>query len=117
MSGAVSYHAGLTAEDAVWRQYDRAGHTLAARRWRKGGGEIDLICRKDDVVVFVEVKRARSIAAAAERLGARQMKRIARSAEAYLGAEPRGTDTPSRFDVALVDGTGRIEVLENVLAA
>ena len=53
----------------------------------------------------------------AARLGPRQLGRIARSAEAFLGGEPRGTDTPARIDVALVDGSGRLEILENVLAA
>ena len=117
MSGAVSYHSGLAAEDAVWRDYAARGHELAARRWRSGAGEIDLVARKDGAVVFVEVKRARDLASAAARVTARQLARIARSAEAFLGGEPRGTDTPCRVDVALVDGAGRIEILENVMAA
>ena len=125
MSGKVSHCAGAAAEDGVWEDYCRRGHALAARRWRPGGGrrshagagEIDLIARKDGVVVFIEVKRARDIATAAARLGQRQMARIARSAEAFLGGEPAGTDTPARFDVALVDGTGRIEIVENAFAA
>lgn len=117
MTGAVSYRAGEAAEDGVWQEYRRRGHDLVARRWRSGAGEIDLIARKDGVVVFVEVKRARDFAAAAARLGSRQMRRIARSAEAFLGGEPAGTDTPARLDVALVDGYGRIEIIENAYAA
>ena len=125
MTGRTSYHAGGVAEDGVWQDYMRRGHTLAARRWRPAGGqrshagagEIDLIARKDGMVIFVEVKRARDFATAAARLGGRQMARIARSAEAFLGGEPQGTDTPARFDVALVDGTGRIEIIENAFAA
>ncbi len=113
MSGAVSYYGGEAAEDAVARHYEETGHELAARRWRSPAGEIDLILRKDGEVVFVEVKRARDLAIAAERLGARQIGRILQAAEAFLGGEPGGTDTPSRIDVALVDGTGRIAVIEN----
>ena len=40
-----------------------------------------------------------------------------RAAETYLGGEPGGTDTPARFDVALVDAMGRFEIIENALAA
>lgn len=117
MSGALAHHGGAAAEDAVARLYERSGHAVAARRWRSAAGEIDLILRKGGEVVFVEVKRARDIAGAAERLGARQIGRILRAAEAYLGGEPQGTDTASRIDVALVDGTGRIEVIENACLA
>lgn len=117
MSGTVAYHGGLAAEDAVARHYAASGHVVAARRWRSAAGEIDLIFRKGDAVVFVEVKRAKDISRAAERLGAPQMARILRAAEIFLGGEPRGTDTDARVDVALVDGTGRIAVIENASAA
>lgn len=111
--GAVAHHGGAAAEEAVARHYERTGHEIAARRWRSAAGEIDLVARKDGGLVFVEVKRARDLARAAERLGPRQMARLRRAAELWLGGEPGGTDTPARIDVALVDGTGRIEVIEN----
>lgn len=113
MTGAVSYHGGIAAEDAVARRYADAGYRIAARRWRSPAGEIDLIARGTDRIVFVEVKRARDIDRAVERLGARQLDRIRRSAEVFLGGEPDGTDTEARIDVALVDGSGRIAVIEN----
>ncbi len=113
MSGTVAFHGGMAAEEAVARHYERTGHEIAARRWRSPAGEIDLIARKDGGVVFVEVKRARDVARAAERLGPRQVGRILQAAEHFLAGEPAGADSPSRIDVALVDGTGRIEVIEN----
>ncbi|MEM6825584.1 MAG: YraN family protein [Pseudomonadota bacterium] len=116
MNGQVAHYGGYAAEDAVARAYERRGHEIAARRWRSEAGEIDLVARKGGEVVFVEVKRARDLARAAERLGPRQLGRISRAAELFLGTEPDGTDTPSRIDVALVDGSGRIEVIENVFA-
>jgi putative endonuclease len=117
MSGRRSYYAGLAAEDQVARIYDRSGRPVIARRWRGPGGEIDLIARNGAEVIFIEVKQARSHAIAAERVTARQMARIYASAACFLGGEPAGQNTSVRFDVALVDGTGRIEVLENAFAA
>lgn len=117
MSGARSYHAGLAAEDQVARHYDRAGKAICARRWRGPGGEIDLIARNGAEVIFIEVKQARTHAWAAERVTRQQMERIYASAACFLGQEPAGQETPVRFDVALVDGAGRIEVLENAFAA
>lgn len=117
MTGAVAYYDGLAAEDGVERSYAAQGHEIAERRWRCAAGEIDLITRKGGEVFFIEVKKARSIPEAAERLGARQQARIARAAEAFLGGEPSGTNTPARFDVALVDRTGQMEIIENAFAA
>jgi len=113
MSGLVSYHAGLAAEDAVARHYERAGTPIAATRWRGRGGEIDLIARDGAGLVFIEVKKAATHAAAAARLSARQMGRIHAAASEFLAGEPEGQNTESRFDVALVDSYGRIEIVPN----
>ena len=86
---------------------------MAARCWRGPGGEIDLIFRKARAVTFVEVKRARTHALAAERVSARQQARIMARASAFLAGEPSGQDTETAFEVALVDAQGRIEIVSN----
>jgi putative endonuclease len=117
MSGLRSYHAGRVAEDQVAARYLRAGRTICARRWRGQSGEIDLIARDGAQVIFIEVKQARNFARAAESLSSRQMSRILSAASEFLADEPAGDLTDCRFDLALVDGQGRIEVLENAFAA
>jgi putative endonuclease len=117
MSGARSFHAGLAAEAAVARHYENRGRVITATRWRSDAGEIDLIARDGAEVIFIEVKQSRSHADAAEHLSSRQMARIYASASVFLADEPAGQDTPARFDVALVDGQGRIEIIENAFAA
>ena len=117
MSGLVSHRAGLAAEAAVARLYERSGRGIAATRWRGTGGEIDLIARDGDGVIFIEVKQSATHALAAEHLTPRQMARIYASASEFLAGEPHGQGTESRFDVALVDAVGRIEILENAFAA
>lgn len=113
MSGLTSYHAGLAAELSVETHYMRMGHVISDRRWRGAGGEIDLVARDGDDLIFVEVKKSRDFARAAEQLSQRQMKRIYNTASEYLAGEPNGQDTNVRFDVALMDGSGHIEVIEN----
>jgi putative endonuclease len=112
-SGRTGYHAGLAAEEIVASDYARRGHATRDRRWRGSGGEIDLVATDGDGLIFIEVKKAASHDFAAERLSQRQVDRILSSASEYLGAMPRGQLTPCRFDVALVDAVGRIEILEN----
>ena len=113
MAGSVSYRAGLCAEDAVARRYERDGYTPRARRWRGPGGEIDLIFEKLGGLVFVEVKKSRDFATAAARLSERQMQRIYASAAGFLASMPLGQDTEARFDAALVDETGAVRIVEN----
>jgi len=117
MSGSCSYHAGLAAEDQVAELYQRNGRAVTHRRWRGKGGEIDLVARDGDDVVFIEVKKSRDFARAAESLSSRQMRRIWAAASEFLAGEPLGQMTPSRFDVALVNGVGQIDVIENAFAA
>ena len=113
MSGQISHLAGLSAEDRVAADYEDRGMTMAARRWRGPGGEIDLVARDGAALVFIEVKKSRDFAAAAARVTRRQTERIMASAAAFLADEPAGQDTEMRFDVALVDGMGRIQRAEN----
>ena len=111
--GQMANLSGDAAERRIAMDYERRGFAVARRRWRGAGGEIDLITRNSDGVVFVEVKQSRDFAAAAERLGRRQMDRICASAEQFLAGEPGGLLTNMRFDVALVDATGAFEIIEN----
>ena len=113
MSGAVSYHAGLAAENQVAADYRRRGHELCGHRWRGQGGEIDLITRDGDGYIFVEVKKARDFVRAVERVTQRQLRRIYNAANEFLGQTVNGLDTPARIDVALVNATGDIQIIEN----
>lgn len=115
MSGTTSYHAGVAAEDCVARHYAGLGRPVLARRWRGKGGEIDVIARDGEDTVFVEVKRSDTHAAAALRVRDRQVRRLLDCAGEYMGTLPGGMLSPVRFDVALVDATGRVEVIENAL--
>lgn len=117
MGGKISYLSGLAAEEAVARHYARGGLAVAARRWRGEGGEIDLIARDGASIVFIEVKAARTHSEAVQRVTPLQSRRIMAAAEEFVGTEPAGTLTPMRFDVALVDALGRIDVIENAFAA
>lgn len=111
--GKMAYHAGMAAENRIAQDYERRGFAVARRRWRGKGGEIDLILRDGNAIIFVEVKQARDFDLAAQSLSVRQMQRIYTSAEEFLGGEPRGLLTDVRFDVALVDGLGQVRILEN----
>jgi putative endonuclease len=114
--GLTNYLAGHAAEDSVARDYEGRGITICARNWRGITGEIDLIGRDGDVVIFVEVKQSRSHDMAASHVSQAQIGRIFATVDEYLAGEPKGLLTDMRIDLALVDGHGRIEVVENAFA-
>ncbi|WP_378943691.1 YraN family protein [Paracoccus sp. R86501] len=115
--GQVAAVSGQMAEEAVARLYQRRGATVLETRWRGTGAEIDLILRDGPDVVFVEVKAAATHAAAAQRILPAQMGRIMQAAQEYCGQAGLGQDAPMRFDAALVDEMGRIDLIPNAFDA
>lgn len=115
--GKLAHLSGMAAEGSVEQFYLRRGCNIVARRWRAAGGEIDLVVRDGAEVIFVEVKKSDTHAHAAEHLRPAQIARICAAASEFIAQEPQGQLTPMRFDVALVDAVGRVEIVENAFAA
>ncbi len=82
---------------------------ILARRCRTEAGEIDLVARRGDLTVIVEVKARARAAEAAETLSARQRARLLAATEALMAEEPAWFGAELRFDVIVVgrDGTLR----------
>ena len=76
------------------------GYTLVERNYRTRRGEIDLIVRKDDTIVFVEVKlrRGTGFGGPLEAVTPRKQHTLRSVAEHYLYARRAHYD-PLRFDV------------------
>ena len=70
----------------------------------RGGGEIDLIMRDGDTLVFVEVRQrsAQDFGGAAASIGGLKRRRIIFAARHYLMRLP--SPPPCRFDVVLIEG-------------
>jgi putative endonuclease len=114
--GRANYHAGHAAEASVARVYEARGIPICARNWRGRGGEIDLIGRSGEELIFVEVKYSRTHDLAASHVSPAQVARIFATVDEFLAGEPKGLLTDVRIDLALVDGLGRVEVIENAFA-
>ncbi len=80
------------------------GYTLLARNWRHGHGEIDIIARTGDVVVFVEVRTRHGAAFGApeETLSVRKRAALIATAQAYLDAAGF-TEHAWRIDVIAIE--------------
>jgi putative endonuclease len=94
---------GREAEDAAAVALEQAGLRVVARNVRLPEGEIDLVCRDRDVVVFVEVKcrHARWGDAPGAAVSWWKQRRLVRLAQHYLKWK-RLEDRRCRFDVVEV---------------
>ena len=80
---------------------DNAGLRILERNFARKTGEIDIVALEEQCLVFLEV-RVRSHAAyagAAASVDRRKQRRIIRTAQLYLRANPRWASAPCRFDV------------------
>jgi putative endonuclease len=105
--------AGDAAEDRALAHLAAGGLKLVARNYRtphRGGGEIDLVMRDGDTLVFVEVRKRASgrFGGAAASVGAVKQRRIVFAARHFLMR--LASPPPCRFDVVSVEA-GRIEWL------
>ena len=113
--GKRSYLTGIAAEEAVCRRYLAAGYHLVACRKRCPEGEIDILMRQGAQLVAIEVKSSSTHDLAMEHASPAQWHRVSMACE--RGMQDRAGDGISdmRLDLALVDGRGRIEVVESFL--
>lgn len=96
-----SYQTGLLAEMLAAWFLRLKGYRIVAQRFKTPVGEIDLIARRGDVLVFVEVKAREKMDDALAALQGRQMTRLTRAAQWYMGSGQQ-TATQMRFDVVAV---------------
>ena len=112
---------GKAGEELACGELVRRGYAILERRYRTRYGEIDIIARADETLVFIEVKTRAgdwyggSLAA----VTARKQQQIIRVALDFLVRE-RILDRPCRFDVVTVDfkeGKPRVEVYPHAFSA
>jgi putative endonuclease len=105
----TSAEKGKRGEEDAEIFFKDAGYTVLARNYRKPCGEIDLIVRKGDELVFAEVKRWTSYAEDSLEQGIprKKMERIVRTSKYYLREYPQFEGFAIRYDVLFVPGTGR----------
>ncbi|WHI48296.1 YraN family protein [Microbulbifer sp. VAAF005] len=109
---------GSQMEAAAGRYLQRAGLTLMERNYRSSHGEIDLIARESDTIVFVEVRfrRKSQFGGAAASVDSRKQAKLLATANRYL--QQHKLDCPCRFDVLAIDGDAQnIQWLKNAFEA
>jgi putative endonuclease len=109
VANMASSSRGRWGEARAAAHYRAIGFDIVDRNWRSPvralPGELDLVLRRADQIVFCEVKARRSAAfgGAARAVDDDKQARIRALAEAWLIAKTPG-DVDVRFDVIAIDG-------------
>lgn len=109
---------GASMEDAAAHYLQRAGLSVVERNYRSRHGEIDLIARESDTIVFVEVRFRRSnrFGGAGASVDTRKQQKLLATAQSYL--QQHKLDCPCRFDVLAIDGDAQnIQWIKNAFEA
>jgi len=104
-AGKPKANLGRDGESAAAAHLKAAGFDLIARNYRGAGGELDIICRDGEILVFVEVKARRSsrFGGAPWAISSAKCRQVAKVARHYLVENDLYGQTPCRFDVVLID--------------
>ncbi len=107
---------GRKAEDLAASFLSAKGMTIVEKNFRAKVGEIDLVAKEGDEIVFVEVRArsSRDFGGAAASVGGAKRRKLIRAANLWLQA--RGWDGACRFDVVALDGA-RLEHIPSAFDA
>jgi len=108
---------GKWGEDLALKKVKKLGYKCIARNYRCPVGEVDLIAKDGDTLVFIESKtrRGRSLGYAKEAVNQRKRRQLSKVALAFMKANGC-SETRARFDVVVInlDGVSQeIEVVRN----
>lgn len=108
---------GAWGEDLAAKQLKANGYKILERNWRCARGEIDIVARAGQTLVFVEVKtrRGRSMGAPEAGLTPYKASKLLQLGEIYV-QEHRLTETYWRIDLVAVelDGSGKLLRCEHI---
>lgn len=107
---------GSAAERRAAEYLSRRGLVPVARNYRCRGGEVDLVMRENDILVFVEVRARASprFGDAAQSITPAKQARVVLAARHFLARH--ALDVPCRFDAVLIDG-GELTWIRNAFEA
>lgn len=119
--------AGDAAEEAACAHLRAQGCTIVARNARFREGELDIVAREGDTLLFVEVRlrSGQRFGGAGASVDVFKRKRLVRAAQHWLlqhyGAQQRGARgrawPPCRFDVITADASGVTDWIRDAFAA
>lgn len=104
---------GREGESVAVRHLKKCGYKILVQNFRNNIGEIDIVAKDGETIVFVEVKTRRNdhFGGAKQAVTFQKQRKISMVALSYL-KEFRLNDQKARFDVVAVSESGKKPVVE-----
>ena len=78
------------------------GYRIVAKRFKTKGGEVDIIARKQDLVIMVEVKARSSVLEAMDAISATAQRRIESAGDVWLARQRDFAKLSVRYDLIAI---------------
>lgn len=78
------------------------GYSILSKRFKTKYGEIDIIAKKRNTIVFVEVKARKTISKCVIAITQQQLRRIQNSSEIFLARHTQYSSCDRRYDVIFI---------------
>lgn len=97
---------GIRGENLALKYLEQRGLRIIERNYYSRFGEIDLIMRDGETLVFVEARyrKSQKFGGALASVDAKKQKKLRRTAECYL-QHTKSHDSPCRFDILCISGS------------
>lgn len=104
---------GDAGESLATQRLQGVGYLIVDRNFRTRFGEIDIIAKDGNDLVFIEVKTKSNdyFGTAAEMITKRKLEKIIKTAETYILANK--IDSTWRIDAVLINGN-EVEIIQNI---
>lgn len=106
---------GAKYEIVAAEHLSRQGYEILERNYRNSYGEIDLVGKEDETLVFVEVKYrgTKNYGDPLEAVDVRKQRKICKTAFYYYVNHGYEEGVPCRFDVIAIDADEKIRHIKN----
>jgi putative endonuclease len=111
----TAYVKGIEGEAKAKAYMEARGYSCFVERFKCKEGEIDLIFLRERTLIFMEVKRRRTLSDAAFSISTKQQARLYNAALQFLASSPQFENYEMQFDVFLLDNFAHITHIEGVI--
>lgn len=113
---ATTREQGEYTENLACQYLEQKGLKLLERNFHCRLGEIDLIMKHNDSLVFVEVRYRRNsnFGSGAESITTNKQSKLIKTASVYLQRHAKLAKKPARFDVVSISGPIETTNIENI---
>ena len=113
---------GRKAEIHVARWLKLRGWKILSKRFKIPEGEVDIIARRKNIIIFVEVKQRATLLKTDDIVSQTNISRVMEAAEIWVNQnfDSLGPDFEIRFDLAVIEGRvhplAKVQYIENAFS-